>query len=325
MNRERAPPRSSVPDISGIQDKIVSIVGSLDCHMAPKAPKAIASPSSIIDVRLGSLGVLKYDGHELREWRRSFVHVREDKVDNFLAVFPVSAPIPVAQSGRLAIAEPGSALLLTTNKPFEGMCGEHDSDFVVRLPGSLLRHHVPHIDECCASPISMQRGAGKMLRSLIEFLVEDRNDYSVSQGDRFGEILLDAFVNVAVEAPEFVQFRDMRRESAHFRVFECAKAFIESNLSNPELDPLMVAEHCRISVSYLHAAFAASSQRVGAYIRENRLQRCREVFRNPAQRNKSITEIAMRWGFNCCPSFNRAYRAQFGKSPSEDRAASSSN
>lgn len=321
MNRESSLPRG----FSGIQDKIVSVLGSLECFMAPKVPKQGSSTSSIIDVSLGSLGVLKYAGHELREWRRSFVHVREDNIDNFLAVFPLSAPRHFSQSGRLAIAAPGSVILLTTKKPFEGVCGEHHSEFVVRLPGSLMRKHVPHIDECCASPISMQRGAGKMLQPLIEFLVEDRNDYSVSQGDRFGEILLDAFVNLALEAPEFAQFQDIRREPAHSRVFECATVFIESNLSNPELDPAMVAEHCRISVSYLHAAFAASSQRVGAYIRENRLQRCREAFRNPAQRHKSITEIAMRWGFDCCPSFNRAYRAQFGRSPSEDRAASSSN
>jgi AraC-like DNA-binding protein len=321
MNRERALSRSGVTDINGIQDKIVSIVGSLECNMAPRAN---ALPSSIIDVRLGSLGVLRYDGYGLRRWRRSCNHVRENKIDNFLAVFPLSAPLPISQSGRSAIAERGTAILLTTNKPFEGLCSEPDSDFVVRLPGSLLRQHVPHIDECCARPIAMQCGAGKMLRSLIEFLVEDRNDYSASQADRFGDILLDTFVNVAMEAPELTEFQDMRREPAHSRVFECAKAFIESNLSNPELDPAMVAEHCHISVSYLHAAFAASSQRVGAYIRENRLQRCREALRNPAQRHKSITEIAMRWGFNCCPSFNRAYRAQFGKSPSEDRAASSS-
>ncbi len=322
MTRERMLPSGGGPDIRGIQEKIISIVGSLECNMAPKAH---VLPSSITDVRLGSLGVLKYAGCELRTWRRSFSHVREDKTDNFLAVFPLSAPLPISQSGRSAIAEPGSAVLLTTNKPFEGACAEHDSAFVVRLPGSLVRQHVPHIDECVARSVFMQRGVGKMLRSLVEFLVEDRNDYSASQADRFGEILLDTFVNVALEAPELAQFQDTRCESAHSRVYECAKAFIESNLSNPELDPAMVAEHCRISVSYLHAAFAASSQRVGAYIRESRLQRCRETLRNPAQRNKSITEIAMRWGFNCCPSFNRAYRAQFGKSPSEDRAASFSN
>jgi transcriptional regulator GlxA family with amidase domain len=65
--------------------------------------------------------------------------------------------------------------------------------------------------------------------------------------------------------------------------------------------------------------FAAVSTTVGTYIREQRLLQCQIALRNPSLRDKSITEISIRWGFNSVAHFSRAYKAQFGKAPSEER------
>ena len=40
-----------------------------------------------------------------------------------------------------------------------------------------------------------------------------------------------------------------------------------------------------------------------------------------SQAGERITEIALRWGFNDMPHFSRAFRAAFGRSPSEYRQA----
>jgi AraC-like DNA-binding protein len=258
--------------------------------------------------------------------RRSAVHIRESRVDSFVAVFPLATPLAIWQSGRTAAAGPGHFILLASDKPFDVQfvesAGYAYSQLMVRLPGPQLRSHIPHIDQCCALPVDVRHGAGRILRSLTEFLIEDRNDYSASQAERFGPILLGAFNNVAIEAFAPSERRGFSRESARLRIVERAKAFIESNLSNPELDPHLVADHCRISVRYLHATFAEQSLAVAAFIRKLRLKRCREDLLNPALADQTVIGIAMRWGFGSSSSFNRAYLDKFGISPRADRARS---
>lgn len=310
-------------NVHSFSNRFNSIVCGLDCNVS----KTLAPfSSSLLSVRLGALDVLKYDGHGLRGGRRGFQHIRQDALDDFIVAIPLTVPVAITQAGRSAHVEPGACGLLTTAKPFEGLCGTAPSytysEFVLRLPGPLLRQHMPNIDDCCARSISVRGGTGKVLLSLVETLIDERNDYSALQAARFGTMVLDAVVNLTLGAPELANFQSRQNLSAHARIFAAAREFIESNLSNSSLDPRTIAQHCDISTSYLHAAFAAHSTSVSGFVRETRLQRCRSALQNPALRHQSIIEIAMRWGFNSASSFNHAYRARFGKSPSEDRVLS---
>lgn len=307
-------------DIGGFLDKLNPVVGLLDCRVAAR-PQPFAC--SIERVSLGALDVLRYDGQGLQTSRRGPVHIRESRVDSFFATFPLTAPMALTQSGRMAVARPGSAVLLTTDQPFDCLfdvaSDQTYAQLMLRIPGALLRRHVPHIDECCARTIALDHGAGRVLQRLVENLLDHSHGCSPTQAERFGSILLDTFANVAMEAPEWLACQGVREDVARTRLLARAQAFIESQLSDPELDPARVAAHCQISVRYLHAIFSAASLGVAAYIRDLRLQRCREALRNPQLRDRSVTEIAMRWGFGSSSSFNRAYRTRFGSAPSEDR------
>ena len=61
---------------------------------------------------------------------------------------------------------------------------------------------------------------------------------------------------------------------------------------------------------------------VGSFIRQRRLERCRADLSDPLRAGERITEIALRWGFNDMPHFSRVFRATFGATPSDFRAAS---
>jgi AraC-like DNA-binding protein len=58
-----------------------------------------------------------------------------------------------------------------------------------------------------------------------------------------------------------------------------------------------------------------------ATIRTRRLERCREDLSDPALAHRSIMEIAEHWGFGDPAHFSRAFRKQFGMTPSEVRAS----
>jgi transcriptional regulator GlxA family with amidase domain len=142
---------------------------------------------------------------------------------------------------------------------------------------------------------------------------------SEAQGRMFGPILLNTIAAATLDAPELTGNNKPPRQQAHERIRLKALEFIECSLSNPRLDTVMIAEHCRVSVRHLHASFKAASIAVGALIREMRLQHCRMELINPVLHDQSIIRIAMKWGFASSGSFTRAYQRRFGMAPSESR------
>jgi len=103
--------------------------------------------------------------------------------------------------------------------------------------------------------------------------------------------------------------------AALFRI----KRFIRANLAHPELGPDMVARAMGMSRASLYRAFAPLGS-IGDFIRRQRLERVLSDLGAPAQRGKSIAEIAYGWGFADWSTFSRAFKAAFGITPSEARA-----
>ncbi|MCC6622279.1 MAG: helix-turn-helix domain-containing protein [Deltaproteobacteria bacterium] len=93
--------------------------------------------------------------------------------------------------------------------------------------------------------------------------------------------------------------------------------------ADPELDPAAIAQHCRISVRYLHALFAGEPS-VSTRLLAHRLERCRAALASgdPRDRTRTIGEIAFSAGFNNLAHFCRTFKARFGVTPSEARARS---
>jgi len=96
------------------------------------------------------------------------------------------------------------------------------------------------------------------------------------------------------------------------------EAFIRKNLANSELDPEAIARGCGISTRYLHELFRDTNQTLGSWIRDQRLEACREALRDPSNR-QTVAEIAYRFGFGDQAQFSRAFKAQFGAPPKEYR------
>jgi AraC-like DNA-binding protein len=76
-----------------------------------------------------------------------------------------------------------------------------------------------------------------------------------------------------------------------------------------------------MSVRTLHYLFKGTGESVSDCIWERRLQRCREALGMPAQRHRTVTEIALAAGFNSMSHFSSAFRRRFGMTPSDARDA----
>lgn len=100
----------------------------------------------------------------------------------------------------------------------------------------------------------------------------------------------------------------------------CAiKADIRSLLQDPSLSVQMITSRHRISERYLRALFAREGTSFTDFVRRERLERVSRLLADPLQATRRISDIAFDSGFADLSYFNRAFKAQFGLTPSDFR------
>lgn len=110
------------------------------------------------------------------------------------------------------------------------------------------------------------------------------------------------------------------RQSLRALSLKRVQHYIVSNLADPELSPATIAGSNGITPRYLHLLFEDGGTSVSNWVRERRLERCRDDIHCSVTTGKTITEIAYAWGFNDLSHFSKAFKKQFGVSPREYRA-----
>ncbi|NDK92629.1 helix-turn-helix domain-containing protein [Gordonia desulfuricans] len=97
------------------------------------------------------------------------------------------------------------------------------------------------------------------------------------------------------------------------------KQYVRSRLGDPLLTPHGVAAAFSISVRHLHRLFTEESATFSSWVRDERLMRCFECLGDPAYRHLSVQDIRVRYGFADAAVFSRAFKRQYGITPSERR------
>lgn len=101
-------------------------------------------------------------------------------------------------------------------------------------------------------------------------------------------------------------------------LFDRVRTYIDKRLDELDLAPASIAAAHHISVRYLHFIFNERGLTVGGWIRMRRLDQCRAALVD-RRHDKSITEIALNWGFSDAAHFSRSFKASFGTTPTEYR------
>ena len=95
---------------------------------------------------------------------------------------------------------------------------------------------------------------------------------------------------------------------------------VEAHLDDPALSPSRLASHFGISPRYLHMLVSATGTSFSAHVRIRRLEAMRRDLADPRLAGRSITEIALRWGFCDSAHASRSFKAAYGVSPTVYRA-----
>ncbi|HXV43565.1 MAG TPA: helix-turn-helix domain-containing protein, partial [Anaerolineae bacterium] len=98
------------------------------------------------------------------------------------------------------------------------------------------------------------------------------------------------------------------------------KAFIRERLADPTLSIEMIAGVFNLSPRYLHLLFQQEETTLTQFIRNLRLEKCKQDLLDPLQQHRTIIDIAFSWGFNDAAHFSHVFKKQFGISARTFRA-----
>lgn len=197
-------------------------------------------------------------------------------------------------------------MLVNGHRPYHARQSAGFRSLVVTLPAALARSRLPDIDDRCGFTVSSERGPQRVLHDYVISLLNETASLPPAFRDMAENHLLDLLCAAAPGS------RPDDRQG------QCPRRYIAVHLSDPELSPQSAARALGVSVRTIHARMAQTGTSFASELRERRLQRCREEL-SRGKSGKSITDIAMHWGFASPSGFSRLFRARFGMSPRECR------
>ena len=106
-----------------------------------------------------------------------------------------------------------------------------------------------------------------------------------------------------------------QREALRERI----KQHVTDHLGDPDLSVDAIAHALNCSRRHLYNAFAEEPDGVAGYILRRRLEACRRTFDDRANSHRSITDIALSFGFSNMAHFSRVFRSHLGLPPSDYR------
>jgi AraC-like DNA-binding protein len=215
-------------------------------------------------------------------------------------------------NGREAVVSPGDLVVVDPTCPFVGMAQANWSHEAWLFPRRLLEPRVPVSQLARARVLTGSGGVAAIAKAYLDAFAGriDALDQREADfvADNFCRLLAVACGAAAGEHQGAVRLARL----------EEAKRYVALHLADPDLTPEKAAAALKISVRQLHLLFEPSGTSFSQYVLKRRLEECRAALLNPVG-GRSITDIALGFGFNSLGTFNRTFRRAFGITPSEVR------
>jgi AraC-like DNA-binding protein len=250
-------------------------------------------------------------------YRREAAHLREERESSLLISVPSRAEVTFRQNGQQAKCAPGGFVIERSDAPYEYWHAKPDVQWVVKVPRESVQARIGGAERTLALSVDARSGLAAYFLSSLRVAVTHAPDLPERSRAVAGAHLLDILCLALRADARALNSAESGIRRAHLHR---AEAFIDDHLREPSLTPEAVAMACGISVRYLQRLFAETGRTISSHIRDCRLSRGDEDLRRGPTVG-TVASIAYRWGFSDQSQFSRLYRARYGRSPRETRAA----
>jgi AraC family transcriptional regulator, positive regulator of tynA and feaB len=247
--------------------------------------------------------------------RRTPADVSRSAERAFLLSITEEASYSFRVRGRQLVGRPGDLLLTDSAEP-EEIVHSGCTAIVLRMPGTLLKAHLPAADDVTGLIVRGDRGAGLVASTMIRSLARNmRQGFDRSVCDHLTAALLHS---VAAAYAEAFGVKSTAIATAETRRFEITR-YVEEHLGDSDLTVQKAALAFGVSDRYVRMLFGATGEPLSSYIQRRRLEESARQLRDPLWRARTVSEIAFNWGFNSLGSYDRAFKSRFDVTPSEYR------
>jgi AraC-like DNA-binding protein len=219
------------------------------------------------------------------------------------------------QKDRKVVLKPGDMTLLDPRLPYTGRFFEGSSLLVAKIPRLRLQARLGRMGNMVARPMPMADAENRLVSEFLELVTTHTESLGATAGV-LADQALDLFAMALVKAADA---SGALVTSARFLVSTRIRAAIRRRISDPALNPSIVAAAAGVSVRYANAVLGQEHTSVARLILTERLERCRRALADPRLAYRTIADIAYGWGFSDMTHFGRRFKAAYAQLPSEYR------
>jgi AraC-like DNA-binding protein len=296
------------------QDAISEIYLQVDCVTDQRS----AYEGSVREMRFGAVTLTDTQGSPQTVFRHSR-HIARLEKDCYFMGFVQSGSMNVRQGGSSITMHAGVGALFSASEPYELRCETKLRSFWLELPREAFANRFESGRPPVVTQLNLSRGLGRIAVEFCAALALESASLDAQARAKLGEQFMDLLALAIGSEPG----RQTGDESCVQRIrLRSVKAYIDANLSDPNLSLGRIAKENGISLRYLHQLFRPTDMSASEWLRMRRLQRCYDLLSSPAHAARSITEIAYSMGFSSSSHFSNLFREQFALRPSDVRGAS---
>ena len=238
--------------------------------------------------------------------------------DDFVFGWEASpTPAQIEHAGRTVVFKQGTGLLLTGAEPYRSINKQVVHPRTIRLSRSQLQPLLPLAEDALMRPVSDKNPALRLLKAYVGTLKTTGPPETVELGHAVVSHLAEL---VALCLCPEADFRTLASShGVRAARLAAAKKFVVENLQEAALSVNGVAAALRVTPRYVQMLFESEGTTFSAFVLGKRLALAYDWLGNPRLRSRSISDIAFDAGFGDLSYFNRAFRAEFDKTPSDVR------
>lgn len=222
-------------------------------------------------------------------------------------------------NGETILLCPGDVVLWDSTRCMEFNVPNHVDKISLLIPEAAITGLVPNAQDLVGTIIRQRHPMNGILTSHLSMLRQGMTELDAGQMTTLMRPTMDLLAAVlgsrdtqGIEAVRRVSLRDIKQHMV-------------SNLTDRYMTPATIAAHYQISTRYLHRLFETEGESVSSWIKQRRLERCRDdIIRSPLNQ-KSITDIAYENGFSDLSHFSKSFRSAFGTTARELLARSAAD
>ncbi|MFF4594627.1 helix-turn-helix domain-containing protein [Amycolatopsis sp. NPDC001319] len=260
-------------------------------------------------MQLGDVGIYDVRG-TTQIVRRTARGVRADHVERLKICLIERGGALVEQGRRRVSLEVGDFALYDLRRPYQLTMRGAFRCAVMTFPRAALGLPDSALEAMMERRFITGSGVGQVFASCLRSTLDQREKLSDGSPVRLREAA------VALLAATLGSGADLPAGHANLALRERVLDHVRVHLADPHLSPATAAAALHMSPRSLHRLFEDSGETFGGTVRKLRLEAVRRDLTDPLLAGRSIAAVAARWGITDQPWLSRAFRAEYGVTPS---------